>query len=870
MPPMSTSQNRIAQISAAMANPHLSNIFTPAMKFIKRVQILTLLFMTAFAAMAQSTMTDSQIQEYILKETAKGTERSAIVSGLIEKGVTIERIQKIRRNYERQNKNASIGTRDITGAGNSRLRNSNSQQRTENENPSFRMKKGESVNPNEMTSIQRNQYRTRQLNEMDNEMDFLFPDSLRYYDDYVPDPIDKNKKKVFGRDIFNKKELTFEPEMNIATPSDYRLGPGDAVHIDVWGSSTKNYESTISPDGYINLEEIGPIGVSGLTVAQANSRIKSILSSRFSGSEVRLSVGQTKTITVNVMGEVEMPGTYTLSAFSTVFHALYMAGGTNDIGTLRNIKVYRAGRCISTVDIYDYILNGQLSGNVRLASNDVIVVGPYECLVNLTGKVKRPMWYEMKESESLGTLLKYSGGFAGDAYEDNITVVRKKGGMLRVFSVGEFERDAFQLCDADSIRIDSTLNRFKNTVQLKGAVMRPGYYEISDDMVSIRQLIEKAGGLSEDAITTRGIVHRRKENRQLKVISFNTASLLSHENPDITLKNEDVVYIPSHKDQDEERVLVISGEVIYPGTYEYAEGTTIEDLILQAGGMTDRASVTKIDVMRRHRDNYTLSAPETVGEFFTFSLKDGFIVDGNEGFVLQPFDEVCVRQSPGNNEQQHVTVVGEATFVGTYCLTKKNSRLSDIVKQCGGVTAQAYLKGARLQRQMTEEDKTMQRALLKIAATGDSIDVKKLEIGDTKYIGINLDKAIENPGDDRYDIILQDGDILSIPQYNNTVTVNGEVMYPNTVAYIPNAPLSYYINQAGGFNLRAKESRVFAINMNGTVTRVRSKKDIQPGCNIVVPGKGKRARMTTAQILSLSMSFASLGAVIASAISNMK
>lgn len=839
------------------------------MKCNKHLHLLLLFFFAALSSLAQSTMTDSQIQEYVAKEAAKGTDRATIVTNLIEKGVTIDRIQKIKRNYEKQQKQTVVGAKDISGVA-PRMRTANGQQRPDKENPNYSTRKNKTVSTDDMSPNERARFKQSQMTEIDDEADFLFPDSLRYYGDEFEEPVVENKKKVFGRDIFNNKQLTFEPEMNIATPADYRLGPGDAVNIDVWGSSTKSYECTVTPDGFVNLEDFGPVNVSGLTVSQANSRIKSKLSTHFSGSNVRLSVGQTKTITVNVMGEVEMPGTYTLSAFATVFHALYMAGGTNEIGTMRDIKVFRSGHCISTVDIYDYILNGNLRGNVRLTSNDVIVVGPYDCLVDLTGKVKRPMWYEMKQDESLETLLKYAGGFAGDAYEKNVTVVRKKGGVKRVFTVDEFERNAFQLCDADSVSVDSTLNRFENTAQIKGAVMRPGYFEIDGNTATIRQLIEKAGGISEDAITTRGIIHRRKENRSLEVISFNTAAILAHELPDITLKNEDVVFIPSQKDQDEERVLVINGEVVYPGTYEYAEGTTIEDLILQAGGMKDNASVTKIDVMRRHRDNYALTAPETVGEFFTFSLKDGFIVDGNEGFVLQPFDEVYVRQSPGNNEQQHVTVVGEATFVGIYGLTKKNSRLSDIVKQCGGVTAQAYLKGARLQRKMTEEDKAMQRALLKIAATGDSIDVKKLEIGDTKYIGINLDKAIENPGDDRYDIILQDGDILSIPQYNNTVTVNGEVMYPNTVAYIPEAPLSYYINQSGGFNLRAKESRVFAINMNGTVTRVRSRKDIQPGCNIVVPAKGKRTRMTTAQILSLSMSFASLGAVIASAINNMK
>lgn len=847
----------------------------------KKYVIYLFLFMfLPLAAMAQSSMTDQQVMQFIVKEHNSGKSQSEIVTKLMQRGVDISQIRRVRNKYERQMKQGGLGnvSDNTTGKDESRLR-------TNNGNPRELAKRDDygkeaTQKASQYSSMRLKAERDRKYKNTYDETDEEFMDYQREMFELVPDTAqmleqllaerDALKKKVFGRDIFNNQELSFEPNMNIATPQSYVLGPGDAVFVDIYGASQKSEQCTVSPEGEITIEGFGPVHVGGLTVDQANRRLRSTLGARYSSSKVKLSVGQTRTIIVNVMGEVKTPGTYTLSAFATVFHALYMAGGTNDIGTLRNIKVYRNNRLITTVDIYDYILNGNLSGNVRLTSNDVIVVGPYDCLVQLTGKVKRPMWYEMKQSESLGTLLKYAGGFAGDAYEENVTVVRKKGGVKRVFSVGEFDRNAFQLCDADSVSVDSTLNRFENTVEVKGAVMRPGYFQIDGDMATVRQLIEKAGGLSEDAMTTRGIIHRRKENRSLEVISFNTAALLAHEVADITLKNEDVVFIPSHKDQEEERVLVISGEVVYPGTYEYAEGTTIEDLILQAGGMKDNASVTKIDVMRRHRDNYALTAPETVGEFFTFCLKEGFIVDGNEGFMLQPFDEVYVRQSPGNNEQQHVTVEGEATFVGVYGLTKKNSRLSDIVKQCGGVTAQAYLKGARLQRQMTEEDKAMQRALLKIAATGDSIDVKKLEIGDTKYIGINLDKAIENPGDDRYDIILQDGDILSIPQYNNTVTVNGEVMYPNTVAYIPEAPLSYYINQSGGFNLRAKESRVFAINMNGTVTRVRSRKDIQPGCNIVVPAKGKRNRMTTAQILSLSMSFASLGAVIASAINNMK
>lgn len=833
------------------------------MKHIKHFLLITLLLICAPAnLLAQSSMTDSQIIEFVQKETAKGTDRARIVTQLVEKGVSVDRIRELQKKYEKQKNGSVVGAKDITPA--SRLRKPNSQEREEKENPNFANRKPKQPNTSGLTPHQRTNLKNEQVYDLDEEMDFLFPDSLQYYA-YEEEPV-VVEKKVFGRDIFRNKNLTFEPEMNIATPADYRLGPGDAVFIDIYGATALQYESTVSPEGYIVIDDYGPVNVNGLTVAQANARLASTVGTRYGGSKVKLSVGQTHAITVNVMGEVQMPGTYTLSAFATVFHALYMAGGTNEIGTMRDIKVYRNGRCVATIDLYDYFLNGNLRGNVRLASDDVIIVGPYDCLVNITGKVKRPMWYEMKSTESLGTLLKYSGGFTGDAYTDNVTLVRKNGGVVSVFSLGEFERDAFQLCDADSVNVDSTLNRYVNTIEIKGAVLRPGLYQLDANIATVSQLIEHAGGLTEDALTTRGIMHRRKADRSLQVKSFNTAGILDHAIADITLANEDVIYIPSLADQQAERQLVIEGEVMYPGIYDYAEGMTVEDLILQAGGMKDQASYAKVDVMRRNRDNQATESPETVGQFFTFSIKENFIVDGNEGFVLEPFDEVFVRQSPGNIEQQHVTVKGEAVFVGTYSLTKKNARLSDIIKLCGGTTSEAYLKGARLQRVMTEEDKMIQHDLIKMASVADSIDIDKMEIADKKFVGINLDLALENPGDDRYDIVLQDGDVLVIPQYNNTVTVNGEVMYPNTVAYQQDRGLKYYVNQSGGFSPKAKKSRVYAINMNGTVTRVQSAKDIQPGCNIIVPAKAVRQRMTTAQILSLTMSMASMGAVILNAL----
>ncbi len=818
-------------------------------------RILLLLFVAVSAATqlrAQSGMTDEQIMEFVMKEREKGTSQSKIVTKLMEKGVPVSRIQILRRKYERQRSQEQLGARDLTGeeSAKSRLREQNGDEREDYEQNN--------------AAYQRRPIVGNEKEDYDRESRFLFPDSTAVYDDFFGLNRKEEGKKVFGRDIFNNKNLTFEPVMNIATPADYRLGPGDAVFVDVWGASQKSITSTVSPEGDIDIEGFGPVQVSGLTVQQANARLRSTLGQRYGGSNIRLSVGQTKTIQINVMGGVKQPGTYTLSAFSTVFHALYMAGGTDDIGSLRNISVYRNGHLVSTVDVYDYILNGKLTGNVKLASGDVIIVNPYGCLVNITGKVKRPMYYEMKSDESVETLIKYAGGFTGDAYRQTVRLVRKSGGMHSVYSIDDFERTGFQLMDGDSIAVDSVLDRFSNMVEVRGAVFRPGMYQVDGNIATVRQLVERAGGLKEDAIKVRGVMHRRKADRTLEVIPVDLEGIMGNTVPDISLQNEDILYVPSRQELIAEQKLTISGEVLYPGEYEYAENTSIEDLILQAGGLTDAASLMKVDVSRRVRDNNATSTPEVRAEAYSFSLKDGFVIKGQPGFVLQPYDEVFVRKSPGYTAQEHVTVDGEVTFSGQYVLTKKNYRLSDLIKAVGGLNSDAYAQGARLMRQRTEAEKMQLRSMLKAVTGGDSVSISKLEVSDTRYVGINLDKAIENPGNDQWDIVLQDGDRLIVPQFSNTVSINGEVMYPNTVAYKKGAKLSYYIDQAGGYSLNAKSSRVFAVNMNGTVTRVKSAKDIQPGCEIVVPAKSKRRGLSFTEIMSMGSITATLAAVVAS------
>ena len=838
------------------------------MEYIKfnlhRIVVLLMLSCIGIAQMYAQSMSDEQVLQYVVEEYQKGTSQAQIVTKLMQKGVDINQIRRVRQKYERQAQNGGLGIKDITGEkqASDRLRKNNGQQK---EQPSGQMQKDRETS---VSSKDKYTEMDPKYIQMQEEMQFLLPDSL-----LMMLPEEPEGRKVFGRDIFNNKELTFEPNMNIATPQNYRLGPGDVVYIDIYGASQKTVEATVTPDGTVVIEGFGPVQVNGLTVAQANARLKSTLGARYSSSKVRLTVGQTKTIMVNVMGEVKTPGTYTLSAFASVFHALYMAGGTNDIGTLRNIKVFRNNKLVTTVDIYDYILNGKLSGNVRLADNDVIVVGPYDCLVNVAGKVKRPMFYEMKKSESVGTVLKYAGGFTGDAYKKSVKVVRKAGSKYSIFNVGEFDVNTFKIEDEDSIAVDSVIPRYSNMVEIKGAVFRPGMYQVGGDITGVRSLLEHADGVTEDAFVKHAVMHRMKFDRTLEVIQVDVEGIMTGRVADIPLKNEDVLYIPSKKDLLEQQTLTIHGEVLYPGTYAFADNTTVEDLIIQAGGLTDAASVMKVDVSRRISDRQAISVSDTIANTYTFKLKDGFVIDGTPGFTLQPYDEVYVRTSPGFSAQKNVIVEGEVLFGGTYTLAKKTQRLSEIIKQAGGLTTTAYAKGARLERQLTPEERARMETVLKMAKAkagdSDTLNINKLDVGNTYYVGINLDKALAEPGGS-HDIVLREGDKITVPEYTNTVKISGDVMYPNTVSFRKGKNVSYYVDQAGGWGSRAKKSRTYIIYMNGTVARIGNGVKPEPGCEIVVPSKPANSRMTTAEVVALASGTASIATMIATLVNLLK
>ena len=859
--------------------------------------IILLLLALPLHLLAQSSMTDSQVASYIQQEMKRGTSQSQIVTHLMQSGVDISQIRRVRKAYERAKDGAGLGEATASrGQGQRRLRQANGvgKQGT-GDKQADALATREANAQRDATTTQRLAGNASWQQQYDDEdSDFKrYQENIAAFSDGNEDDNatgKTNKKKVFGRDIFSNKNLSFEPLMNIATPQNYVLGAGDQVSVDIYGASQKSVDCTVSPDGDIVIEGYGPIRVGGLSVAAAKARLRATLGSRYQSSRINLSLGQTRTVSINVMGEVRKPGTYTLSAFASVFNALYMAGGTNDIGTLRNIKIYRNNRLVSVCDIYDYILNGKMTGNVRLHDGDVIIVGPYDCLVNVTGKVKRPMYYEMKRNESLQTLLRYAGGFTGDAYKKAVRVNRKTGREYAVFNVDEFDMSAFRIADGDSVSVDSILPRYANTVEIKGAVFRPGMYQLGDGINSVRSLVQHAEGLTEDAFTARAVMHRMKADRTLRVIPVDIQGIMEGRVADIPLKENDVLFIPTKQTAMNEQTITIQGEVMYPGVYKYADNETLEDFVLQAGGLTDKASTVKVDVARRVGNPKALTTDSIIAKTYSFALKDGFVVDGEQGFVLQPFDEVYVRKNPSYSEQQNVSVDGEVTFPGTYTLSHRQTRLTDLVKAAGGATNLAYIHGARLERRTNEAERKrmeaalqmqkeqLQQELMTLAASqtsGSALqqvgqqskeeEIKKFQVPNTYPVGIELDKALADPNSDA-NIVLREGDRLILPQYTSTVKVNGAVMYPNTVSYIKGKGVGYYVNAAGGYSRNARKSGAYVIYMNGMVSK-SSKAKVEPGCEIVVPSKIRR-RTSPAEILGIGSSMSSIAAMIAT-IANM-
>ena len=796
----------------------------------KLFSLLLLTFLVNGSIWAQS-MSDEQVISYVKTATEAGKSQKQIMTELAARGVTRAQAERIKKRYD-----------ESQAAG------------------------------QEISAEQKNRLRTQvdQTEKLvEGEMDLM--ESEAY------DPIEKNTQEaadlVYGRNIFNSRNLTFAPSQNLPTPVNYRLAAGDEIIIDIWGTNQITYRETISPEGSINISGVGPIYLNGMTINDADEYLRKELGKIFTSlhgdnptSDMKVTLGQIRTIQINVMGEVAVPGTYTLSSFSNIFHALYRAGGIGKLGSLRNIYLMRNGKKIATVDVYDFILRGKTMDATRLQEGDVIIVPPYEILVDIQGNVKRPMFYEMKNGETVQTLIDYAGNFTGDAYTKNVRMTRQNGKEYQIYTIDNLDYSVFKLMDGDVVSIGAMLERFENKLEIKGAVYRPGIYQFSGQLNTVKQLVEKAEGVMGDAFLTRAVLHREREDLTKEVIQVDLKNILNGSKPDIALQRNDELYIPSIHDLQDIGTISVFGEVARPGTFPYAENTTLEDLIIQAGGLRESASTVRIDISRRIKNSKGTTTSDKIGEMYTFSLKDGFVIDGEPGFQIKPYDQIFVRKSPTYQEQINVEVSGEVLYAGTYALTQKSERVSDLVKKAGGITPYAYVRGAKISRRINDEERRRMNTVLEMARNvdeKDSINVSKLELGDIYYVGIDLEAALRNPGSDA-DIVLREGDQLIVPEYNNTVRISGDVMYPNTVSYVEGKNLKYYIEQAGDYGETAKKKRAYIVYMNGQVKKAKKyNSHIEPGCEIIVPTKQKNA-FRLQNILSIATTSASLATMIAS------
>lgn len=796
------------------------------MKMQKLFGILLFCLMLGSGSLMAQSMSDSQVLEYVKDGIRQGKEQKQLASELARKGVTKEQAMRVKQLYEQQN----------------------------------------NVNTSKSTGTDINESRLREETK-ENTSDML--------EDHPTTQDLARGDQVFGRNIFNTRNLTFEPSVNLATPSNYRLGPGDEVIIDIWGASQNTIRQQISPEGTINISKIGPVNLSGMTVSAANDYLKAALNKIYNGlnnttdptSDIRLTLGNIRTIQINVMGEVVQPGTYALSSFSTVFHALYRAGGVSDIGSLRNVQLVRNGKNIATIDVYEFIMKGNTQDDIRLQEGDVVIVPAYDVLVKISGKVKRPMRFEMKKGESLSTLITYAGGFDADAYTRSLRVVRQNGEEYEVNTVKDMDYSIYKMRNGDVVTAEAILNRFTNKLEIRGAVYRPGIYQLSGKLNTIRELVNEAQGLTGDAFLNRAVLYRQREDLTSEVVPVDIRSIMDGTSPNLALMKNDILYIPSIHDLEDRGNVTVHGEVAHPDSYPYADNMTLEDLIIQAGGLREAASTVRIDVSRRIKNPRSTADNDTIGQMYSFSLKDGFVIDGQPGFILQPYDQVYVRRSPGYQAQQNVAIEGEILFGGNYAMTSREERLSDLVNKAGGPTSYAYLRGAKLTRVANASEKKRMSDVVRLMQRqfGEAmIDSLGIRVEDTFTVGIDLEKALSNPKGNA-DLVLREGDVISVPKNNNTVTINGAVMVPNTVSYIQGKDVDYYLNQAGGYSDNAKKSKKFIVYMNGQVTKVKGsgKKQIEPGCEIIVPSKAKK-KANIGNILGYATSFSSLGMMIAS------
>ena len=809
-----------------------------------------LMLLMALPAMA---LTDNQVINYIKTQAAAGKSQDQIGKELLAKGVTPEQIKRIKAQYEQEE--AGSTTTSTAASASTRLRDQ-TQLGQQNDAGSG------ALDPNAGPSLPGDQ----------NQYIYQTPPTARHTGR------NKNANRIYGHDIFDGRTMSFEPNTNMATPQNYRLGPGDEVIIDIWGASEDNIRAEISPDGSILISQIGPVHLNGMTVAEANKYVKNLFAKKYSGvgteTDINLTLGNIRSILVDVVGEVNTPGTFRLSPFSNVFHAIYNAGGLTDIGSMRQVNVVRNGKRIATVDFYDFLFNGKDAGNVRLQEGDMIIVPAYSQLVSVEGNAKRPMNYEMKPGEPLSKLLDYAGGFAGDAYSDVVRVERLNGIEKELFTVSRSEFPSYALSDGDVVTIGTVTDQYSNQVEIKGAVKLPGKYALSDNISTLRQLLSKAEGLLDDAYLDRALIYRERPDRSLEVVAVNIGDIVNGQTADIPIYKNDIIEIANVNEIIERGDFTINGYVAFPGKYPYAAGTTIEDLILQAGGLLEGASTANVDVARRIVDPSATDATSQIAKVFTFNIENNMAAGKDKGFILEPYDVINIRKSPTYTVQEQVRIEGEVLFPGNYVLQSRNERLSEIIKRTGGLLESAYVEGAYLRRRLSPEERARREETIRLARAnseegGDSISLAKLNLEEVQSVGINLQKALENPGS-TYDVVLQAGDRLVVPDLQSTVKISGEVLFPNTVVYVPGKKVKYYIDQAGGYSENARKNKAFVVYMNGSASKAKGNTEISAGSEIIIPSKPKERAFDWTKVLSIATTLGSLASMTAAVVAIFK
>ena len=800
---------------------NITKLNKTAFVYMKRIGLLITSLFLCLAFSAQAQMTDEQVVNYVKTAQASGKSQADIQRELLARGVTQAQAERIAAAY----RNGAQGSQ-TTGA-----------------------------------DAQDGFVRTASATEQDEAL----PRRRRLIEE--PDSL-----RIYGHDMFDGGELTFEPNENLATPESYVLGPGDELLIEVFGYSEGSYSKTISPEGTINISGIGQVQMGGLTIKEAREKLRKALVSKYASiggsrpnSSVSITLRNIRTIQVNIMGEVEMPGTFRLSPFATVFNALYHAGGVRENGSVRAIRVVRSGETVAVVDLYGYLFEGRSESDIPLKEGDIILVPSYQNLVQVSGGVKRPMRYEMRPGESLSRLVEYAGGFTANAHRDDMRVERQSGPEKEVFTVTKAQQATFALEDGDRVEVGSALDRFANRVEVEGSVFRPGVYELGGEIATVRQLVRAAGGLTEDAFTGRAVLVREKEDLTSETLTVELGNILSGKADDVLLRKNDILVISANRDLNDPGTLTINGYVRNPGVFEFSENTTVEDLILRAGGLLEGASFSRVDVARRVSDSRGLMPSDTVGRTFTFSLQDGLAVDGAERFILQPYDVVSVRRSPAFRVQKFVRIEGEVAFPGEYVLLTEGERVSELVKRAGGPTHHAFLRGAVLTRKMNDEERNLElakRNLAENAALRDTVDLSQVALSENYRVGIELDRAVEKPGSE-YDLILREGDRIYVPEQLSTVRISGDVLYPNSVVYVPGKGVSYYINSAGGYGSRAKRSGTYVVYMNGRVQVASKGAKVEPGCEIIVPQRPERQGMSTAEVMAMASAGTSMATMVA-------